>query len=213
MQRVATASGRVGWTLTHRDGRPVEPAERFLRYRFHTEASPNTLRAYAHDLKLFFGFLEEQGLDWRTLTPADLGSFTAWLRRPAPNVLQLPGAPPARSQATVSRVQSAVFAFYDFHRLEGVELAGRLTTFIGQRRGNYKPFLHGIAASKPRGRPGRIAAPRRVPKALDPVQLAQILAAQTHVRDRLLFALLGLAGLRIGQALGLRHEDLRPWAR
>jgi len=40
----------------------VEAAERFLRYRFHTEASPNTLRAYAHDLKLFFGFLEEQGL-------------------------------------------------------------------------------------------------------------------------------------------------------
>ncbi len=52
------------------------------------------------------------GADWRTLTPADLGSFTAWLRRPAANVLQLPGAPPARSQATVSRVQSAVFAFY-----------------------------------------------------------------------------------------------------
>lgn len=213
MQRVATTSGRVRWTLTHEDGRPVEPAERFLRYRFHTEASPNTLRAYAHDLKLFFGFVEEQGLDWRTLTLADLGSFTAWLRRPAPNVLQLPGASPARSEATVSRVQSAVFAFYDFHRLEGVELAAHLTTFIGQRRGNYKPFLHGIAASKQRGRPGRIAAPRRVPKALDPVQLAQILVAQTHVRDRLLFALLGLAGLRIGQALGLRHEDLRPWAR
>lgn len=33
------------------------------------------------------------------------------------------------------------------------------------------------------------------------------------MRDRLLFALLGLVGLRIGQALGLRHEDLRPWAR
>jgi len=128
-------------------------------------------------------------------------------------VLQLPGAAPARSAATVSRVQSAVFAFYDFHRLEGVELADRLTTFIGQRRGNYKPFLHGLAASKQRGRPGKLTVPRRVPKALDPVQLAQIIAAQTRIRDRLLFALLGLAGLRIGQALGLRHEDLRPWAR
>ena len=213
MQRVLTPSRRVGWTLTDGDGRPVEPVERFLRYRFHMEASPNTLRAYAHDLKLFFAFLEQQGLDWRRLTPADLGSFTGWLRRPAPNVLQLPGAPPARSEATVSRAQSAVFAFYDFHRLEGVELADRLTSFIGQRRANYKPFLHGIASTKQRGRPGRLTAPRREPKALDPVQLAQILAAQTRVRDRLLFALLGLGGLRIGQALGLRHEDLRPWAR
>lgn len=213
MQRVATPSGRVGWTLTYADGRPVEPVERFLRYRFYAEASPNTLRAYAHDLKLFFGFLAEQGLDWTTLTPADLGSFTGWLRRPAPNVLPLPGAPPARSQATVSRAQSAVFAFYDFHRLEGVELADRLTTFLGQRGGSYKPFLSGLASSKQRGRPGKLAVPRRVPRALDPVQLGQIIAAQTRVRDRLLFALLGLAGLRIGQALGLRHEDLRPWAR
>jgi integrase/recombinase XerD len=147
------------------------------------------------------------------LTPADLGSFTAWLRRPAPNVFALPGAPPARSEATVSRALSAVFAFYDFHRLEGVELADRLATFVGQHRGNYKPFLHGIAAAKQRGRPGRLTAPRRPPMALDPVQLAQIIAAQRRLRDRLLFALLGLAGLRIGQALGLRHEDLRPWAR
>ena len=108
MQRVATPSGRIGWTLTYGDGRPVEPVERFLRYRFYAEASPNTLKAYAHDLKLFFGFAIEQRLDWRTLTPADLGSFTAWLRRPAPNVLQLPGAAPARSAATVSRVQTEI---------------------------------------------------------------------------------------------------------
>ena len=94
--------------MTYGDGRPVEPVERFLRYRFYAEASPNTLKAYAHDLKLFFGFAIEQRLDWRTLTPADLGSFTAWLRRPAPNVLQLPGAAPARSAATVSRVQTEI---------------------------------------------------------------------------------------------------------
>jgi integrase/recombinase XerD len=213
VERVVARSGREGWTLVGGDGHPVGPVDRFLRYRFHTEASPNTLRGYAHDLKHFFAFVAEQGLDWRHLTPADLGSFTAWLRRPAPNVLPLPGAPPARSEATVSRALSAVFAFYDFHRLEGVALADRLTTFVSQHRGTYKPFLHGIAAAKQRGRPGRLTAPRRQPRALDPVQLAQIIAAQTRLRDRLLFALLGLAGLRIGQALGLRHEDLRPWAR
>jgi hypothetical protein len=138
--KIVTPSGREGWTLVGRDGRPVASVERFLRYRFHTEASPNALRAYAHDLKHFFGFVAEQGLDWRRPTPADLASFTAWLRRPAPNVLPLPGAPPARSEATVSRALSAVFAFYAFHRLEGVEPADRLTTFLGQHRGNYKPF-------------------------------------------------------------------------
>ena len=76
VQRVATPSGRVGWTLTRGNGRPVEPVERFLRYRFHGEASPNTLKAYAHDLKLFFGFLHEQGLEWASLTAAGPRHFS-----------------------------------------------------------------------------------------------------------------------------------------
>jgi integrase/recombinase XerD len=99
------------------------------------------------------------------------------------------------------------------NRLQGVGLAEQLDTYMGGRGPSYKPFLHGIAASKQKGRPGRLVAPKRLRKALSPLQLAQISAAQTRLRDRLLFALLGLCGLRIGQALGLRHEDLQPWTR
>lgn len=199
--------------MTHATGSPVEPVEQFLRHRFDSEASPNTLKGYAHDLKHFFTFLGEQQLDWRKVTPADLGSFTAWLRRPAPNVVPLPGTPPARAASTVSRAQTAVFSFYEFHRLQGIALAGQLDTYVRGRGSSYKPFLHGIAATKQRGRPAKLAVPRRVPRALSPVELAQVIAAQSRLRDRLLFALLGLGGLRIGQALGLRHEDLQPWRR
>lgn len=213
MQRVVMPSGRVGWTLIGDDGEPVEPADAYLRHRFNAEASPNTLKAYAHDLKHFFDFLADQDLDWKTLSPADLGTFTAWLRRPAPNVLQLPGAEPARAVSSVSRAQTAVFGFYDFHRLHGVALGQQLGTYLLARGSSYKPFLHGIAGGKQRGRPGKLAVRRRQPKALTPVHLAQIIAAQSRLRDRLLFALLGLCGLRIGQALGLRHEDLQPWSR
>jgi integrase/recombinase XerD len=106
-----------------------------------------------------------------------------------------------------------VFSFYEFHRLQGVQLAVRLDRYLGGRGPSYKPFLHGIAASKHKGRPGRLVTPERLPRALSPVQLAQIIAAQAHLRDRLLFALLALCGLRIGQALGLHHEDLQPWTR
>jgi hypothetical protein len=87
VEKVIAPSGRIGWTLTAAGGEPVAPADEFLRYRFHSEASPNTLRGYAYDLKHFFSFLVAQGVDWRNVTPADLGTFTAWLRRPAPNVL------------------------------------------------------------------------------------------------------------------------------
>ena len=207
-QRVVTPSGRTGWTLTTASGVPVEPVEQFLRHRFNSEASPNTLKAYAHDLKHFFTFLGEQQLDWRQVTPGDLGSFVAWLRRPAPNVLPLPGAPSARAASSVSHAQTAVFSFYEFHRLQGVELARTLDTYVRGRGASYKPFLHGIAATKQRLRPGKLAVPRRVPQALTPVQLAHIVAAQARLRDRLLFALLLDTGVRIGEALGLRHEDV-----
>lgn len=65
---MVTTSGRTGWTLTTASGVPVEPVEQFLRHRFNSEASPNTLKAYAHDLKHFFTFLGEQQLDWRQVT-------------------------------------------------------------------------------------------------------------------------------------------------
>jgi integrase/recombinase XerD len=40
------------------------------------------------------------------------------------------------------------------------------------------------------------------------VQVQAILDACTHLRDRLLWVLLWDTGIRIGEALGLRHEDL-----
>jgi integrase len=74
-------------------------------------------------------------------------------------------------------------------------------------RGSYKPFLHGIARAKPRGRVGRLREGRRLPSTLSLEQVTAIIRAQQRLRDRFLFALLFGTGMRIGQALGLRHED------
>ncbi len=206
-------SGRVGWTVVDGSGLAVAPVEAFLRYRFDCEASPNTLRAYAHDLKLFFSFLAERSLGWREVSPAELGEFVAWLRIPAGNVILLPGSPAARAASTVNRALSAVMSFYDFHRLQGVELAQSMLDPLRGGRGGFRPFLAGIAKGPARGRRGRLAVARRAPGVLTLEQVARVVAAQTRLRDRLLFVLLFTTGMRIGQALGLRHEDVRPWKR
>ena len=57
-------SGAESWTLLGDDGRPVEPAERFLAFLGAIERSPNTIKAYAHDLKDWFEFLDGRDLDW-----------------------------------------------------------------------------------------------------------------------------------------------------
>jgi integrase/recombinase XerD len=127
------------------DGGEVEPVAGFLRYLHRIERSPNTLRAYAHDLKLFFGFLDSRDLAWDVVAVADLGDFAAWLRRPAPNVVPLPGVKAARSPATTNRALSAVMGFYEFHARHGVPVAAALVEHGRRGRGSYRPFLYGVA--------------------------------------------------------------------
>ena len=49
--------GEESWTLLGDDHVPVEPVERFLSYLASAEKSPNTVKAYAHDLKDWFTYL------------------------------------------------------------------------------------------------------------------------------------------------------------
>jgi hypothetical protein len=52
------------WTVLGDDDAPVPPVERYLAYLTDIERSPNTIKAYAHDLKDWFTFLADRGLDW-----------------------------------------------------------------------------------------------------------------------------------------------------
>ena len=52
VQRVVLPGSRVeSWTVLGEDDVPVEPVERYLAYLTDIERSPNTVKAYAHDLK------------------------------------------------------------------------------------------------------------------------------------------------------------------
>lgn len=97
---------------------------------------------------------------------------------------------------------------YDYHARNGLQFAAELREERRSGRGGYRPFLTGIAASTGRGRVGRLRAARRLPRTLELGQVAAVVAAQERYRDRFLFALLALTGMRVGQALGLRHEDV-----
>jgi integrase/recombinase XerD len=95
VQRVLSPATRLeSWTVLGDDDVPVQPIERYLAYLTSIERSPNTIKAYAHDLKDYFTFLAGRGLDWREVQLEDLGEFIAWLRRPPEmrggNVVVLP---------------------------------------------------------------------------------------------------------------------------
>ena len=52
----------------------------FLAYLTDIGRSPNTVKAYAHDLKDYWCFISVRGLDWREARLEDIGEFVAWLR-------------------------------------------------------------------------------------------------------------------------------------
>src|SRR6266852_107335 len=102
---VVPGPGTLSWTVLGDDDVPVVPVDRFLAYLTDIGRSPNTVKAYAHDLKDFWGFIGLRGLDWREARLEDVGEFIAWLQLPPAGrcgaVAVLPSAAAQVTAATV----------------------------------------------------------------------------------------------------------------
>ncbi len=211
---ISSVSPRESWTVLGDDDVPIEPVERYLAYLSDIERSPNTVKAYAHDLKDWFAFLADRGLGWKAVRLDDVGEFVAWLRLPLQardgRVAVLPSVAHHCTESTVNRKLSAVGAFYTHAARGGVEVGELLTTWqVGGACGGWRPFLHHISKSEPkRRRVVALKAPKKLPRVLTPVEVQAVLDGCQRLRDRLLFALMYDTGMRIGEALGLRHNDI-----
>jgi integrase/recombinase XerD len=210
---VIPGPGTLSWTVFGDDDVPVVPVDRFLAYLTDVGRSPNTVKAYAYDLKDYWRFLGFRGLDWREARLEDVGEFVAWLQLPPAGrsgaVAVLPWAVPEVSASTVNRKLAAVSAFYAHQARSGAEVGDLLAAWRTGGRGGWKPFLHHVSKGKPyRGRAISLKVPQKLPRILAAAEVQAILDACTRLRDRFFFALLHETGCRAGEALGLRHEDL-----
>ncbi len=210
---VIPASGTLSWTVLGDDDVPVVPVDRFLAYLTDLGRSPNTVRAYAHDLKDYWDFLGFRGLDWREARLEDVGGFVAWLQLPAAGrsgaVAVVSSAAVQVTAATVNRKLAAVSAFYAHQARNGAEVGDLLAAWKTGGRGGWKPFLHHVSKGKPyRGRAVSLKVPQKLPRILTVAETQAILDSCTRLRDRFFFALLHESGIRAGEALGLRHGDI-----
>jgi len=212
VQRVQLPPGnQYSWLVLDDAFLPVQPILDYLRFLSNVGKSPNTIRNAAHHLKLYWEFLQEQHLEWTQVDIEELAEFIAWLRKPQPGVCEEALWSASRTDATIDQMLSAVHGLYDHQaRLKtGPELA--LYRFLSVPRRTYKPFLHGFTKTKLiRTRVVKVNRGGRLVKTLLQEQVDTVLAACTHLRDRLLLTMLFETGMRIGQALGLRHEDIKP---
>ena len=198
-------TGSVSWVVVDAEHRPVAVLNEYLLYLHRTGRSANTVRSYAHHLQAFWSFLIAKRLDWRELRLGELAEFVGWVRHAARS------GGVRRSDATINLILAAVGSFYVYQDRSGVETAIGASRRLGVKT-PYKPFLHGIARAHATPQAMlQVRSVKRLPRVFVPAEVQSLLNACTRLRDRLLLCLLYESGMRIGQALGLRHADVRSY--
>lgn len=192
-RRVPRADGSPGYALGH------ELLDAFIEFTA-GRARPQTVRAYAHDLKIFFEVVQKAPEE---VTPADVIDFVRAQQQPRPgaeNVVRFPDASAGLAPATVMRRLAAVSSLYAY-------LVVRGDTAV-----NANPVPRGLPTRRRRrelrGTP-LVRGVRRLPRIFDPAESAALLEALRTSRDQAIVEAMLLGGLRRGEVLGLRLEDVR----
>ena len=212
VQRIYIAENHYSWLVLDDNHLPIKPIESFIRYLDHTEKSPNTAQCYANHLKLFWEYLTLHQKDWAHIRVDDLASFVYWLRSHHSNVILLKNSKNIkRTEKTVNTILAALSSFYRFHNQLG-NTNIQLTESCYLPANKYKSLLYHIHKNKPvQKRIISLKVPKTLPTIFNSEQISKLIKACTNLRDRFLVSLLAETGLRIGQALALRHEDIKSW--
>lgn len=114
--------------ITHTGSIPPAILRRYVQYlRLEKSFSANTLDAYLSDLQKLINYLEQEGLDFRTVTVEHLDQFTA-------SLLDL-----GVQHKTTARILSGVKSFYRFLLLEKEIKVDPTELLASPDRGTYLP--------------------------------------------------------------------------
>lgn len=186
----------------------VEPIQRYLT-SLSTSRSPNTVESYGYDLKLWWTFLELKHLDWRNINVGDLEDFAYWLRTGNTSVASLQPVEAKRTEKSINRAITAVIGFYDYHIANKTVDFKQFDRFHLPYGTSHKGLLTGIAKSKPaRQKLVKLKEPKKFPGCLTDEQVETLVNACHRLRDKLIILMLNGTGLRIGELLGLFHDDV-----
>jgi site-specific recombinase XerD len=207
--------------LVDGNGEVVEDVAAFLRLLTVRRFSPNTVRAYAHDLRKLMLFLDERGLTLQDFTPARAVDFLATLRHMPSNRraqrLDLAATVDGGrllSARTCNRILAAVSSFYEF-LITCERNGGRANPIQKQadpaaRRAvaRWRPPLMNSSRQVPVRRTLRVKTVEALPRPISDETYRALISVMRTKRDRALLELMHEGGLRPGEALGLHLEDI-----
>jgi len=203
---VAPLDGSELWVVLDPELVVHREASDFLRALQGAGRSPHTIRAYAGRAATFLGWCAAQGVDWATIALPDLARFKRWLEVAPTRGGRL------RSGSTVNAVLTAVCEMLRFCARIGTIEPSVAEQLSQPRWLRFTPPGFDAGASGQfrmvQARALKARAETPFPEALTAEQAQAVLACCRRPRERFLVVLLHDTGLRIGEALGLRREDM-----
>jgi site-specific recombinase XerD len=206
----------------------IKPIYEYLRWIKTNGLEPNTIVAYAHDLKTYFEFLNFKGYNPLPIMPEMLHELKIYLHEPfhhkkvyhADELLEQP----KRKSVTVNRILGTVYSFYEWmdffinedkpiinNKLdktrEVVSVFGELFKIANRKGKTLKSYF------KVRHRENDESAEDKIDgfRILNESDYKMVLNALDNKRDKLLFKFLYFSGARISSALSLTIESIpRP---
>jgi len=202
-------------------GDEVGLVARFLSHLADSGYSPNTLCAYAYDLRHLVAFLDRRAMTWSDFTPRAALEFLGYLRRvPSRRAAQRLGLTVVTAEgrllsaATVQRVLAATSSFFEW-AIAAEEYTGadnpmqkRVDAALGRVPERHQPFVGAASRQQPVRRTVRVRLPIRLPRPMTPAEVDALLASMTTVRDLAIFLLMLDGGLRPGEVLCLQLDDV-----
>lgn len=202
---ISPVDGGVSWVVIDAGLVAHREASEFLACLEGLSRSPHTIRAYAGRVAGFLGWCEADGIDWRTVSLAELARFKRWIE-----VSPLRGG--HRRASTVNAVLTTVCEWLRFCARTGLiepVVAERLSQPVWLR---FTPpgFDAGESGQfrMVRARALKARAETPFPEALTAEQFRAVLGCCRRARERFVVVLAHDTGLRIGEALGLRRQDM-----
>ncbi|MGX1887423.1 tyrosine-type recombinase/integrase [Streptomyces sp. NPDC055287] len=178
------------------------------------DRSWNTERLYAGRVALYLSRCSATGTDWRSPSFLWMSRFLHWLvEEPLPPRGRKAAAEPRyRDKATANKVLTTVGEFLRFGVPNGwveLETAAMLSQpkylqFLPSGHSAGEDGQHRIVQAKTIK--FKVAVPGY--EWLTDEQYTHLIDCTTRARDRFLVTLLGMTGVRIGEALGLHREDM-----
>jgi integrase len=203
---VSPLDGSVLWVVLDTQLVIQREARDFLRTLHGASRSPHTIRVYAGRVAVFLSWCEQQGVNWRTIGLPELARFKHWIETTPIGTRRF------RSGATVNAILTAVCEFLRFCGRTGLidqVVADRLSEprwlrFVPQgfdvgERGQFRTV---------RVREIKARAETPFPEAFTAEQSRAVLGCCRRPRELFMVRLMLDTGLRIGEALGLRREDM-----